>query len=301
MQIEYLQYFLEVASTNSLTKASQNCHTTQQTISNALKTIEKEFGTKIYKRTNYGIYLTKEGEYIKKEVEKILNIYNALLQNNNDNQALCIGSVSIVLPSIISFIADSLTTFIKKEYKNISFAIIEDSSYNATTALLNNLNQDIIIYCIMQTEYAPEILLDNEAYFQEIFYMDEIVILAGKKSPLFSKKTISQKKLKEYPFVFFNDNSYMQNLVPILFPYGLPSRTIQTNNISRLYDCVINDNYLTFAHSISRKNPHYKNKEIQILKLSSNIYVYYIIAIKNEKKEEPYVKAIAEYIKSLII
>ena len=59
MEIRVLRYFLEVAREENITKAAASLHISQPTLSKQLKDLEEELGKKLFRRSNYSVYLTE--------------------------------------------------------------------------------------------------------------------------------------------------------------------------------------------------------------------------------------------------
>ncbi len=70
MRIEYLQYFLEVCRTKSMSTAARNLHVAQQTVSMAVKALEDEWNLTLLERTNRGVSVTAAGEYVAEEASR---------------------------------------------------------------------------------------------------------------------------------------------------------------------------------------------------------------------------------------
>lgn len=61
MQIQQLRYLLVTAECTSFRTAAKRLFISQSTLSAAIKDLEKETATTIFKRNSKGIYLTDEG------------------------------------------------------------------------------------------------------------------------------------------------------------------------------------------------------------------------------------------------
>lgn len=64
MQINHIEYFLEVARCQSISKAAKNLFITQSTLSTSIATFENELGFKLFTRLRQGVILTPEGEKV---------------------------------------------------------------------------------------------------------------------------------------------------------------------------------------------------------------------------------------------
>ena len=61
MEIRTLRYFLAVAREENMSRAAEQLHVTQPTLSKALKSLEEELGKKLFTRPCFSIALTEEG------------------------------------------------------------------------------------------------------------------------------------------------------------------------------------------------------------------------------------------------
>ena len=76
INLEYYKVFYYVCQEGSLTAAAQRLCISQPAVSQAVRQLEKEAGTKLFSRTSKGVLLTREGEllyhYVKGGVEQLL-------------------------------------------------------------------------------------------------------------------------------------------------------------------------------------------------------------------------------------
>ncbi len=61
MRIEYLEYFLEVAQTGSISRTAKKFYISQQGLSRIIQTIEQQFEIQLFDRNNNILQLTGEG------------------------------------------------------------------------------------------------------------------------------------------------------------------------------------------------------------------------------------------------
>lgn len=95
MDLQQMQYFIEICNTGSFTKASKKKFISQQGISSSIKRLEKELGCDLFYRKQNGLVLTKHGEYFKIEVEEILKrvncIYNYFGKQSCKNEKISVA------------------------------------------------------------------------------------------------------------------------------------------------------------------------------------------------------------------
>ena len=74
MELRLLRYFLTVAKEQSFTKAAEQLHITQPTLSRQLAALEEDLGTKLFNRAGHCITLTNEGLLLKRRALEIVEL-----------------------------------------------------------------------------------------------------------------------------------------------------------------------------------------------------------------------------------
>ena len=74
MQIEKLEYFLEVARTGSINQAAQNLHISAQALNQFVHLMERELDTKLFDGSRKGSKLTEQGEIVRTAAESVMQI-----------------------------------------------------------------------------------------------------------------------------------------------------------------------------------------------------------------------------------
>ena len=72
MKLTQLQYFMCISECGSFTKAAEQLHITQPSLSKAIAELEVEAGTTLLLRTKSGVQLTQEGQIVLEQVRNIL-------------------------------------------------------------------------------------------------------------------------------------------------------------------------------------------------------------------------------------
>lgn len=72
MKLLQLQYFCTACKYNNITRASEELHISQPSISNAIKELEAEFGVTLFHRLKKGFMLTNEGEILLRHAQELL-------------------------------------------------------------------------------------------------------------------------------------------------------------------------------------------------------------------------------------
>lgn len=78
MKIEHLAYLVAVDDCHSIHEASRRLLLKPQYVSNVVKGIEEEFGTKIFERTPRGVVPTENGKYLLGKARGIVDLYDEM-------------------------------------------------------------------------------------------------------------------------------------------------------------------------------------------------------------------------------
>ena len=114
MEIRVLRYFLTVAKEQSFTKAAEQLHITQPTLSRQLAALEEELGVSLFIRGSRNITLTDEGILLKRRALEILELEEKTLQEIKGKEELVEGTVTI---GCGEFAAVEILAEICKKYK----------------------------------------------------------------------------------------------------------------------------------------------------------------------------------------
>lgn len=95
MDFRILRYFLNVAKEQSFTKAAQQLHITQPTLSRQLAALEEELGVKLFARSGRNITLTEEGILFKRRALEILDLEERTLDELKGSEGIVEGTVTI--------------------------------------------------------------------------------------------------------------------------------------------------------------------------------------------------------------
>ncbi|MBQ6670729.1 MAG: LysR family transcriptional regulator [Firmicutes bacterium] len=95
MEIRVLKYFIEIAKTGSITRASEVLHITQPSLSKQMKLLEAELGQKLFKRGQYKMILTEVGRSFLARAEEIVRLSDLTLSEYTSHNKDIQGELSI--------------------------------------------------------------------------------------------------------------------------------------------------------------------------------------------------------------
>ena len=71
MELRVLNYFLAIAREENFTRAAEQLHVTQPTLSRQIADLEAELGVKLFTRSSHNIVLTEDGMLLRRRAQEI--------------------------------------------------------------------------------------------------------------------------------------------------------------------------------------------------------------------------------------
>ena len=190
MDIHHLKIFISVYKNKSFTRASEELHISQPTISEHIKNLENSLHCKLFDRLGRSIMPTAEADIL---YPKALQILVDLDQIQEDISAAGMGVKGklIIGASTIpgAYILPRMAYTFKKQYPDIEFEILIEDSGTITNMVL----QHDLFYGIVGAKITSE-KLDFEPLIE-----DELVLVASQK--VLPQKTVTLEKLRSIPFL----------------------------------------------------------------------------------------------------
>ena len=96
MDLHHLEYIVEIAKERNISKAAQNLHISQPTLSIYLSKLEQELNLKLFHRANNVLTITEAGQKYAKTCQQILDLKESLYKElySDKNHVFCMGILS---------------------------------------------------------------------------------------------------------------------------------------------------------------------------------------------------------------
>ena len=194
----HLKYAVEVAKTQSISKAAENLYMGQPNLSRAIKELEDSLGITIFSRTSKGISVTPDGEEFLQYAKRILTQVDQV-EELYRNGKVYKQKLSVCVPRS-SYISTALAEF-AKGIELDSPAEIFYKETNSSRTINNVLKEEYNLGIVrFQTAF--------ERYYQNMFEEKNLehemltefsyVLLVSEQSPLAKKGNVQLKDLADY-------------------------------------------------------------------------------------------------------
>src|SRR5213593_3075622 len=105
MEMHQFRYFIAVAKTGSFSRAAEECHVSQPSLSQQILKLEDELGEKLFERLRRRTVLTAAGELFRQRAERIAQEVEEARREVHDVGGLLRGRVEFgVLPTIAPYV-----------------------------------------------------------------------------------------------------------------------------------------------------------------------------------------------------
>ena len=136
MEIRTLRYFLAVAREENMTRAAEQLHVTQPTLSKTLKALEDELGKKLYTRHSFSIRLTDEGVLLRNRAEDLVSMADKIAREFVTLDDITGGDIYLGLAESyqIRMLARAIKEF-QRQYPELHYHITSGDTEQVTEKL----------------------------------------------------------------------------------------------------------------------------------------------------------------------
>lgn len=193
MELRVLRYFLTVAREQSFTRAAEQLHITQPTLSRQISGLEEELRTILFNRNGRNITLTEEGLLLKRRALEIIDLEEKIIDEFNENEEVIDGVITIGCGEFAA--VETLAQIIKK-YKE-KYPLVQISLHTGTADnILEMMNKGLIDVGLFLEPTNTE----NLDYIR-ITDSDQWVVSMKPDDPLAKKEYITKDDLKNLPLI----------------------------------------------------------------------------------------------------
>ena len=187
MELRVLNYFLAIAREENFTKAAQQLHVTQPTLSRQIAQLEEELGVELFVRSNHNIILTEDGMILKRRAQEILDLAEKTKRDFLHKDEILSGTISIGSGEFRStkYLARIIGEF-HKRYPNVKYEIYSGNAGNI---------RDYIERGLLDLGLMSEPIDMRKYNFVNMPVLEQWGIFVPSDSPLALKSNVTPKDL----------------------------------------------------------------------------------------------------------
>lgn len=197
MEFVQLRYLIAVAEAGNFTRASENCHVSQPSLSQQILNLEKELGHKLLHRLGRRAVPTEAGVVFLQRARRILqeadDAAKEMQDSNKIERSITIGIIPTLPPSLLP----SMMALVKERHPELEIRAHEDFRDDLVAGVLDG-KLDLAIV-------APPVTDSRIAY--ETLFEEPLLLTMGKNHPLATKRTITIDDVRPHKFVMMGTRS----------------------------------------------------------------------------------------------
>lgn len=201
MRLKYLYYFKRLTELSSFTKAAEDLHIAQPTLSAVIRRMEQELEVELINRDSVrtGVELTESGEVFYEYICQALSTYEkgVVVARNSDEKAQNELNLGVNYAMQSQFFSDALAEYEAASQFKVKIELRQGYSAN----LLKLLRRGKIDVTFASRVKGAEDLV------YEHFWAKPLIVGVNKSHPLASKKSLTIDDLRLYTLVSYNKQS----------------------------------------------------------------------------------------------
>jgi DNA-binding transcriptional LysR family regulator len=193
MELRVLSYFLAIAREENITRAAQNLHVTQPTLSRQIAQLEDELGVKLFVRSNHNIILTEDGMILKRRAQEIISLAEKTRMDLTHNEHMLTGEIAIGSGEFqaTAFLSELINAFHKKH------PLVKYSIYSGNASNIH----DYIERGLLDIALVSEPIDIGKYDFISVNQKETWGALVRSDSDLAAKEYLTPEDLKDYPII----------------------------------------------------------------------------------------------------
>lgn len=250
MTLTQLKYAVTVAASDSMNEAAKALYISQPSLSSSIRELEGEIGVELFRRSNRGITLTREGEefigYARQMLEQFELIESRYIERKKIRKKFSVSMQHYTF-AVAAFV-EMVKQFGMDEYE---FAVRE----TRTAEVINDVKEfrseiGILYLNDFNEKILNKLFQESNLEFHELFTCS-IYVYMGRNHPLAGRREIALEELAEYPCLSFEQGSqnsfYYAEEVLSTFAY---KRLIKANDRATMLNLMVGLNGYTLCSGI---------------------------------------------------
>jgi len=196
MELHQLRYFCAVAETGSFSRAAEQSHVAQPSLSQQIIKLEEELGARLFDRLGRSVRLTELGKIFLPRARAVLRELEAAKGDVVEGKDFVGGPVTVgVIPTVGPYFLPRVLTSFSRKFPQVRFTVVEE----ITPVLLDRLRAGAIDVAILALPIRGH-------EFETKPLLTERLFAALPKNHRLAKRTaLSLRDLRSEPFLLLRD------------------------------------------------------------------------------------------------
>jgi LysR family transcriptional activator of glutamate synthase operon len=205
LELRQLQYFVNVAKKQHMTKAAKELHVAQSAISRQIHLLEEELGIQLFMQKGRNLHLTSVGKLFMDRVEQVLDDLEKAVREVHEFLDPESGEIRIGFPhSVVLQLLPAVVSQFKKNHPNVKFRL-HQGTYNSLIRDITNGEIDLA--------FISPFPHSHEHVTGETLLIEDLLAIVPQHHRLANHKSIQLDQLQDDPFVMYNEAYSLRTIV----------------------------------------------------------------------------------------
>ena len=196
MELHQLRYFLAVARTKNFSRAAEQCHVAQPSLSQQIMKLEGELAEKLFERTKREVALTPAGDLLKVHAERVLHEVELASEGVREMRGLVRGRVTLgVLPTVAPYFLPQRLRAFTARFPAVEVVVNEDTTEQLAGALLAKEIELAIV----------SLPVERAGLVAEEFFTEKLLAALPTGHALARKRRLTLDDLKHEAFILLKE------------------------------------------------------------------------------------------------
>ncbi|XRG79426.1 LysR family transcriptional regulator [Rossellomorea sp. GAMAL-10_SWC] len=259
MNFDQMEHIVYAAKEMSITKAAEKLFISPSGMSQSITQLENELGIKIFNRSKQGVTPTFEGKIVISKAMTLLSTIKELNREIEDFKNKSNTHLKILTaPTFTFMLQETMVKF--NEENEVSFEVVEENPANMIQTFIKQ-DYDFALMPATKEELKKEKFIEYE-----LLHKGHMCIAVGKKSPFYSKESVTPSELVDAKIVMYKTSDY--KALQKISKMNSKNVVLQTNRSSLLFELVKESQAILYLHEFSIRNrPMVLNGGIKVIPL----------------------------------
>lgn len=250
MTLQQLKYIITVAETGSFNEAAKKLFLAQPSLTKAIKELEKEMGISIFKRTNKGASVSKDGEiflgYARQVLEQASLLEEKYKSQTGRKQEFRVSTQHYSFA--VNAFVDLIKEYGRDEY---DFALCETQTFSIIDDVAKMKSEVGVLYYNEFNQMVIEKLLKiNDLSFKELFTAKPHIFISS-GNPLAKQSVVKMEDLAPYPYLSYEQGEHNSfYFSEEIFSTAVRSKNIRVMDRATLFNLLIGLNGYTICSGV---------------------------------------------------
>ena len=208
MTLKQMRYLLAIAQCQSITSAAQMFYISQASLSEALREVEREYGFKVFKRSNRVVSPTPEGLELISMVRRVVQQDDLIADRFSKGSARGTIQHLTVSSQRYSFVVEAIARLMAADPDNAFSFTLRETDTEAIFSDVRSMESDIGILCVTsQNETVVKREIDRAGLGFKTLVETVPSAVVSETHPLAVRKTVHVDDLAPFPRILFEQRN----------------------------------------------------------------------------------------------